>query len=242
MTAPSARVVEIPVRGMSCASCVGRVERALKAAPGVRDAAVNLASGRARVTLTEDGAATAAAEAIRASGYEPAEHSVELKIAGMTCASCLGRVERALKAAPGVLDAAVNLATERATIRVIDGATDQAALIAAVKAAGYAAEPVGAPDVDAQDREQAARAAELRGLGRAVAVAALATLPLFVVEMGSHFIPGAHHWLNGAVGQTPWRPAPPASSCPASGGSGWARRRGRSADPVRTGPGWPGRS
>ncbi|MGO4410687.1 MULTISPECIES: heavy metal translocating P-type ATPase [unclassified Brevundimonas] len=205
MTAPSDRIVEIPVRGMSCASCVGRVERALKAAPGVSDASVNLASGRARVTLTGDGAATAAAEAIRASGYEPAQHSVELKIAGMTCASCVGRVERALKAAPGVLDATVNLATERAAIRMIDGATDQAGLIAAVKAAGYAAEPVGAPDADAQDREQAARAAELRGLGRAVAVAAVATLPLFVIEMGSHVVPGMHHWLNSAIGQTPWR-------------------------------------
>ena len=205
MTPSSARVIEIPVRGMTCASCVGRVERALKAAPGIADASVNLASGRAQVTLADDGSARAAAEAIRASGYAPGEHEVELKIAGMTCASCVGRVERALKAAPGVLDASVNLATERAAIRAIDGATDQAALIAAVKAVGYVAEPVGAPDADTQDREQAARDAEQRGLARAVAVAAAATLPLFVIEMGSHFIPGAHHWLNSTIGQTPWR-------------------------------------
>ncbi|HEY1072996.1 heavy metal translocating P-type ATPase [Brevundimonas sp.] len=205
MTISPARVIEIPVRGMTCASCVGRVERALKAAPGIADASVNLASGRAQVTLTDEGTATAAAEAIRASGYAPGQHDIELKITGMTCASCVGRVERALKAAPGVLDASVNLATERAAIRAIDGATDQAALIAAIKTAGYAAEPVGAPDADAQDREQAARDAEQRGLGRAVAVAAVATLPLFLIEMASHFISGAHHWLNSTIGQTPWR-------------------------------------
>ena len=205
MTTSPVRIVEIPVRGMTCASCVGRVERALKAAPGVADASVNLATGRAQVTLADDGTAAGAAEAIRASGYAPGEHQVELKITGMTCASCVGRVERALKAAPGVLDASVNLATERAAIRVIDGATDQAALIAAIKTAGYVAEPVGPPDADAQDREQAARDAEQRSLGRAVAIAAVATAPLFLIEMGSHFIPGAHHWLNSTIGQTPWR-------------------------------------
>ena len=123
----------------------------------------------------------------------------------MTCASCAGRVERALKASPGVLDANVNLATERATVRLLDGAGDAGALIEAVARAGYAAEAASAPDATSGDREQASRAAEIRGLGRAVVVAGAASLPLFVIEMALHFIPGAHGWLMDSIGMTPWR-------------------------------------
>ena len=205
MTATTLRTLDIPVLGMTCASCVGRVEKAIRAAPGVKSATVNLASERARVELDDAGSPAAVTQAIRSAGYEPIEHAIELKISGMTCASCVGRVERALKAAPGVLDASVNLATERATVRVLEGAADARALTEAVAKAGYAAEAASAPDAASEDREQATRAAEIRGLGRAVAVAGAATLPLFVIEMALHFIPGAHDWLMSVVGMTPWR-------------------------------------
>ena len=111
MTATTLRTLDIPVLGMTCASCVGRVEKAIRAAPGVKSATVNLAAERARVEMDDAGSAAAVTQAIRSAGYEPIEHTIELKITGMTCASCVGRVERALKAAPGVLDASVNLAT-----------------------------------------------------------------------------------------------------------------------------------
>ena len=205
MTTTPLRILDVPVLGMTCASCVGRVEKAIRAAPGVKSATVNLAAERARVELDGAGSAAAVTEAIRSAGYEPIERTVELKITGMTCASCVGRVERALKAAPGVLDAHVNLATERATVRVLEGAIDARALTEAVAKAGYAAEAASAPEATSEDREQASRAAEIGSLGRAVAVAGAATLPLFVIEMALHFVPGAHGWLMDSIGMTPWR-------------------------------------
>ena len=199
--------IDIPILGMTCASCVGRVERAIAAAPGVASAKVNLATQRAHVRLGAGGSATAVAEAIRRAGYEPLEREVELSVEGMTCASCVGRVERALAAQPGVLGAQVNLATERARVRVLEGGADVATLVRAVASAGYAARPVEAATPEASDREQAARAAEILELRRAVLVAALATAPLFLVEMARHFVPGAHHWLVATIGEQPWRVA-----------------------------------
>jgi Cu+-exporting ATPase len=204
---PQARLqpIDIPVQGMTCASCVGRVERAIAAVPGVATANVNLAAERAHVELTPDGDAAAVAAAIRKAGYEPLDRQVELKIIGMTCASCVSRVEKALKSVPGVLDAQVNLATERAQVRILGGA-DASALMAAVAAAGYQAETVDPADgTDLAEREHAAREGEIKALKTSVAIAAAATLPLFLVEMGRHFIPGVHHWLAMSVGEQPWR-------------------------------------
>ena len=92
MTAATLRILDIPVLGMTCASCVGRVEKAIRATPGVKSATVNLAAERARVEMDDTGSPGAVAGAIRSAGYEPIEHTVELKIGGMTCASCVGRV------------------------------------------------------------------------------------------------------------------------------------------------------
>ncbi|WP_442881126.1 heavy metal translocating P-type ATPase [Bosea sp. (in: a-proteobacteria)] len=187
-------VLDIPVDGMNCASCVGRVEKAISAVPGVTSASVNLATGRAHVALA-GGEASAVTAAIRAAGYEPAETSVELAISGMSCASCVGKVEKALRGVPGVLKADVNLATERATIRLVDP-NAVPALIAAVAAAGYQAERLDSgsdPDGGMQQR----REAEQSELGSAVVVAALATLPLMVIEMGPHLSEAFHHWLLG---------------------------------------------
>ncbi|MCC7267306.1 MAG: copper-translocating P-type ATPase [Caulobacteraceae bacterium] len=196
--------IDIPVLGMTCASCVVRVEKAIAAVPGVETAHVNLAAERAHVELRDPGQTRAVVEAIRNAGYEPLQHEVELAIRGMTCASCVGRVERALVQTPGVLAAQVNHATERAQVTLLEGA-DMGAVIAAVAQAGYEAEPVGEAAPDLADREQAAREAEVAGLKRSAALAAIATAPLFFVEMGRHFVPGVHHWLAGAIGEQPWR-------------------------------------
>ncbi len=197
--------LEIPVLGMTCASCVGRVEKAIAAVPGVAKASVNLAAERAHVEFGAGGDTGAVVEAIRKAGYEPLAREVDLKIGGMTCASCVGRVERALKAVPGVLSANVNLATERAHISALAAAAELPALIAAVEQAGYQAEAVGEATPDMADREAEARQAEITSLKRAALVAAAGTLPLFLVEMGRHFIPGVHHWLDATIGEQPWR-------------------------------------
>ena len=95
---PPAATIDIPVQGMTCASCVGRVEKAIRAVEGVDAANVNLATERAHVSL-KLGVTNLipVAEAIRWVGYEPLEETVDLKITGMSCASCVGRVEKALR-------------------------------------------------------------------------------------------------------------------------------------------------
>jgi len=109
------------VEGMTCASCVIRVQKAIEKVPGVKSAAVNLATETANVDYSPEVSPKAITEAITAAGYKTAEEEVALSIEGMTCASCVLRVEKALKATPGVLDAAVNLASESALVHFESG-------------------------------------------------------------------------------------------------------------------------
>ncbi|MBA4208212.1 MAG: copper-translocating P-type ATPase [Parvibaculum sp.] len=193
--------ISLPIEGMSCASCVGRVEKALGAVAGVTHASVNLATERAEIDTAPGVDRRALVAAVENAGYSVPDAAMELAIEGMTCASCVGRVERALAAVPGVASASVNLATERASIT---GNADAALLIKAVEDAGYEARRIerGA----AQEDEAAARKdAETAGLKRDVAVAAILTLPVFVLEMGSHLIPGAHDLVMATIGmQASW--------------------------------------
>ncbi len=192
--------VVLEVEGMTCASCVGRVERALKAVPGVETAFVNLATERAEVT----GAAVDWAllvKAVEDAGYDVASRPVDLVIEGMTCASCVARVERALSAVPGVTLAAVNLATERASVK---GTADISALVRAITAAGYDAR-AAAPALDVADETAAKKAAEEAGLKRDVVIAAALTLPVFALEMGSHLFDWVHMAVMNTIGtQNSW--------------------------------------
>jgi len=192
--------LSVRVEGMSCASCVGRVEKAIRAVPGVADASVNLVTGRADVTLGEGRADPAAiARAVEQAGYTAAIDTADLKIEGMSCASCVARVERVLGKLPGVLDATVNLATERARVRYLAGAVSIDQFKGAVRAAGY--EAVEAADgPDREDRERAARDREVKDLRRNIIVAGAFTLPIFVLEMGGHLVPAFHHRILGALG------------------------------------------
>lgn len=122
---------------------------------------------------------------------------VSIDIKGMTCASCVGRVEKALLKVPSVTAANVNLATERATVTLSDpGQT--AALLAAVAKAGYEATPTAHDMSSHAHHHHDEDAAVLR---RDVAIAAVFTLPLFVLEMGSHLYMSMHHWLLSVVPQ-----------------------------------------
>ncbi len=189
------------IEGMSCASCVGRVEKAILGVPGVTEVSVNLATQRAQVVFANDKADIAGvSQVVGAAGYPTTTDTLELAVEGMTCASCVGRVERKLAGVPGVLDANVNLATGTATVQVIAGAVNTEVLIEAVKNAGYEAESVG-DTPDRSDREREAREHEISELKRAVSIAAVFTLPLFVLDMGSHLIPMLHHWLQMNIGQ-----------------------------------------
>ena len=190
-----------PVEGMTCASCVRRVEQAIAKVPGVRSVAVNLASGTVSVTYDGSPVPQAVAEAISYVGYEVATETAEIEVEGMTCASCVRRVEQAIAAVPGVLKASVNLATERATIKA-RSPVPFAAIEAAVREAGYEPRRIASGSI-AADARQEARDKELRRLRRDFWIAAALTLPIFLLEMGSHLLPQLHHWLLMNVGQQP---------------------------------------
>ncbi len=195
--------IGIRIEGMTCASCVGRVEKALRAVEGVASASVNLATERADVTFSKASSAGAVVNALKDAGYGAVTRSMDLAIEGMTCASCVGRIETALKAVPGVVDATVNLATEKASVRYFVGAINPSDIEAAVARAGYQArslETAGATDNEAEAREQ-----EMGKLRRSLMLAAVLTLPVFLVEMGSHLVPALHHFVAGTIGlQTSW--------------------------------------
>ena len=182
------------VRGMSCASCVAHVEKALLATDGVRSANVNLAAERVDVALSPDARVEKIAQAVTDAGYEPVVETLELGVRGMTCASCVAHVEKALLATPGVLSASVNLATERASVRVLKGPATIENLRHAITEAGYEpAEVAGASERDS-------RAEESRALTRRLIAAAVLTAPVVVLEMGGHMIPAMHEWIMAHIG------------------------------------------
>lgn len=194
--------ISLPVEGMSCASCVGRVESALRKLSGIDQVSVNLATERVHLASNSGLDIMAVVHTIEKAGYEVPARTTELAIEGMTCASCVGRVERALKAVPGVSEASVNLATERATVR---GVAPVEHLLAALEKAGY---PGRAIDAFAQNTDEAATAqkdAERAALQRDLLIATVLALPVFVLEMGSHMIPAMHHWVMTSLGmQASW--------------------------------------
>ena len=128
--AAGGRVVTLPIRGMTCASCVSRVEQAIRAVPGVLDASVNGANERASVTLAPEVSPALLIEAVERAGYGVGTETFYLSVSGMTCASCVGRVERALKRVGGVTGAEVNVATERARVTAPAGAVTRARSLA----------------------------------------------------------------------------------------------------------------
>ncbi|MCO8589744.1 heavy metal translocating P-type ATPase [Burkholderia multivorans] len=220
----AARSIDLDIDGMTCASCVSRVEKALAKVPGVAHASVNLATERATVEASADVSAAQLVEAVGQAGYgatpiesapavatsapvdHKAAHSVELDIDGMTCASCVSRVEKALEKVPGVTHASVNLATERASVRAA-GPLDVDALIAAVTTAGYRATLTPAPAADANaaasstpaapDRDARKRQEALRERNLVIASAVLSAplvAPMLAAPLGiDAMLPG---WLQ----------------------------------------------
>ena len=203
---PSAvTVTSFPIEGMSCASCVGRVEAELKKVEGVDTVTVNLVTERADIQSASPLDRGSLINAIEKAGYSVPAETTELSIEGMTCASCVGRVEKALKAVPGVTSAVVNLATERATIQ---GSADATALVTAIENAGYDARVIAAATGSRRgetDERTEKKDAERRGLTRDFTIAAVLTVPVFILEMGSHLIPGMHDLIASTIGmETNW--------------------------------------
>ncbi|MDZ7799471.1 MAG: heavy metal translocating P-type ATPase [Trueperaceae bacterium] len=191
------------VQGMTCAHCVSRVERALGRTDGVRDASVNLATERARVRY--DPAVVSLPDLlgrVRDAGYEPEEQTLDLGVRGMDCASCVARVEGAVRGVPGVLAADANLATEGVRVRWLPGAVRYGDLVGAVRQAGYDVRE----DAEGRDREDARRQAHERegaALRRDVILSAAFTVPLVLLAMGPMLVPGGEAALMARFGRLP---------------------------------------
>ncbi|MBE7243482.1 MAG: copper-translocating P-type ATPase [Actinomycetospora chiangmaiensis] len=181
---------------MSCASCVSRVERVLTALPGARDVSVNLTTGRASLALAEGTGPAEVATALAGAGYPVASTETVLPVEGMHCASCVGRVEAALAAIPGVTAASVNLATGQARVTHGEGVVALDALAAAVRSAGFAVPE--AADAVPEAREDR-KAAEARTLRQDFGLAALFSAPVVVLDMGGHLGGHALASVNGPV-------------------------------------------
>ncbi len=179
------REIVLPIIGMTCANCARTVERALKRAPGVQEASVNFAAEQAVILLDPSAAdIRQAVEQVRAAGYDVATATVELPILGMTCANCARTIERALARVPGVLEATVNLAAERARVTYVVGVASIRDLIQAIREAGYdVVEAAGGLEEPGADAEQAAREAELARQRRRLLVGLALTLPTFWLSM-----------------------------------------------------------
>ncbi|WP_180048408.1 MULTISPECIES: heavy metal translocating P-type ATPase [unclassified Acinetobacter] len=189
----------LSIQGMTCASCVGRVEKALKKVDGVEQANVNLATEQAVVESSAPLDRAALVKAIERAGYDVVVAApIELSIDGMTCASCVARVEKALKKVPGVQQANVNLATEQAWVEA-DTTVSADKLIQAIRKAGYDAQLQTTTTTEQADQ----KASEQQQLKRDLLISLVLAIPVFVLEMGSHLIPAFHMWVMHQIGQMP---------------------------------------
>jgi Cu+-exporting ATPase len=197
MAAP--KQLTMPVIGMTCANCAATIERNAKKVDGVSDAVVNF--GNEKVTVTFDPALTtpqAVIERIERAGYQVPVATIELPITGMTCANCVSTVERTLnKKVPGILEANVNFATEKATVKYVPGTVTRADMVAAIERAGYGVVQVDS-ETELVDAEKAAREQEIRDQTRKLLVGVVFTLPLFLLSMARDF------GLVGMWAHAPW--------------------------------------
>ncbi len=184
----STRQIVLPVTGMTCAMCVGNVERTLQRAAGVESASVNLATEQASVAYEASAISLVelAARLDRA-GYGVAAASMDLPVTGMTCAMCVGNVERALKRVDGVLEATVNLANDSASLSYLPTLARRGDFARALERAGYGTIDSAAAD-SPDDAEAAARQAETARQQRLLLIGAIFTIPLTILSMTRHFL------------------------------------------------------
>ncbi len=175
----------VKITGMSCAACASRVEKAVSTLPGVISARVNFALEN--MTVEYDPAGVTTGDILRRvedAGYGGAFDRVELKLAGMSCAACAARIEKAINAVPGVIRAGVNFATEKAVVEYDGGRVSPAEIKRAVADAGYKAVEAGGATADLEQRE---REREISRQKRMVVVAGVLSAPLLVYMLAMVF-------------------------------------------------------
>lgn len=190
------------VNGMSCASCVGRIERKLSTLPGVTAVNANLVTQEVTVTAKPPVPAEQIIHTLKQLGFEPKPVQLELAIEGMSCASCVRRIENALLAVPGVIHANVNLATQQAQISTGQVAVDK--LIQAIEQKGFSAQVLTADTsiTSTHQQQQQQTSTQLQHLKQQLWLALAFAVPLFILEMGGHLIPSFAKWLDQNIGQS----------------------------------------
>jgi Cu+-exporting ATPase len=193
--------ITLPITGMTCANCASTVEKGLRRLDGVKEASVNLATEKATVTYDADKLQESdLIKQVERAGYGVATAVVDLAITGMTCANCVATVEKGLKKLPGVLDASVNLATEKAVVTYVPGQVTRRDMVRQVERIGYGVVEA-ASDEGMEDAERKARQDEIRKQTRRLIVGVIFSLPLFLLSMARDFgILGewSHAaWVNG---------------------------------------------
>ncbi|WP_423821115.1 heavy metal translocating P-type ATPase [Salinisphaera sp. SPP-AMP-43] len=217
MTDDSLKTVDFRIDGMTCGACVSRVEKKLRKVEGVAEASVNLATERAQVSLdTRQNDVSALFEAVENAGYAPQAEEIEFRVDGMTCGACVSRVEKKLSRVDGVIEATVNLTTERARVRYLAGATDRETLFACVEKAGYT--PVALDEPAAA--EPSDEPSEAERLKKDLWVAAAFTIPLFIVAMG-HMLPGVGSAMDAVLPAKAWKIVELVLATPVQFYAGW---------------------
>ena len=184
-----------PVQGMTCASCVSHVEKALSKVPGVESAKVNLATESATVQYDSHQASVDTfAKAVQEEGYQVPLETEIFTVQGMTCASCVGRVEKALQTVSGVSSVTVNLASEKATVEHWPGVVTFDELRQAVEAAGYT---LSVTETTTDDTAALDKQRELRDLWYRILVSGLVSIFLMLAPM--NLIPGLHAFSDQVV-------------------------------------------
>jgi P-type Cu+ transporter len=188
--------VRLSLTGLSCAGCVSRAEKAIQSVGGVTSANVNLANATASVAYSAPANVASMTIALNKAGYPAVVQTTQLNIDGMNCASCVARVEKALNLKAGVIDAHVNLATEQAIVRHVDGVVTPSDLAAIVTSEGYEAHI----ESDGSKRSTKTKEDEIVALRNSLILAAILALPVFIVEMGGHLFPPFHHFIGNLIG------------------------------------------
>ncbi len=175
----------LPLLGMDCASCAQTIELALKNTPGVLKAHVNIATEEARVSYDANRTdLTQLVATVKSTGYRVGGAELKAHIQGMHCASCVSRIEEALRAVPGVLEATVSPATEIAQIKYVPGMADFRTIKQAVESTGYqTAHPL--EQEQSSDQETEAHQREYKNLMAKFWFAAIISVPTLLVAYPS---------------------------------------------------------
>lgn len=194
-TEKNLKQIELPIRGMSCASCVRRIEAGMAKLEGVKEISVNLAAEKATILYGPSVIPVSRlVKEITSLGYETQVEEVIIPIRGMSCASCVAKIETKLRNLSGVMEAIVNLGTEKATVHFLPSLHSPSDLREAIRDIGY--EPLEVTDEPTMvDHEKQAREREIRKLGLKTLVGTLLSIPL-LLGMLSEWFSSIPTWLT----------------------------------------------